>query len=384
MKKLRIFIMLVIVVAPLLGCVEDSREIDHRSMIVGLSIDQGEEEGSYAVTIQIPLLRSTTDEGASPMDKEFEVFTAEGETLWDAIGNLEANTPTVLFLGHLKVVTISEAVARESLKEVIDLLDRTPEIANQIYLLIIEEGSAEEFIALESPLVNLPALYLNRFFQADQKVGRTTDVKLFQFIRDMNMISRASVIPLAKIVEGDIRIENMAVFQDHRLVTKLLDDEVAMSRLMKRKEVGPMNYTIDIEHESEALKVALSRISLKVDIDFEKTDPIKYHLEIKGGGEVVELSTAEIRLSKELILKINEKMNEEIEEELRDVIAKMQEKNVEPWLMGHRIWANNYQFFDTLNWEETGWQQTEFEISVDFKVEMTGQRALLEKEKIGR
>lgn len=376
--------MLVIVVAPMFGCVEDSREIDHRSMIVGLSIDQGEEEGSYAVTIQIPILRPTTDEGTSPMDKEFEVFTAEGETLWDAISNLEANTPTVLFLGHLKVVTISEAVARKGLKEVIDLLDRTPEIANQIYLLIVEGESAEEFIELESPLVNLPALYLNRFFQADQKVGRTTDVKLFEYIRDTNMISGAATIPLAKIEEGAIKIENMGVLQSYRLVSKLVGDEVAMSRLLKREQVGPMNYTIDIEHEGEALMVALSRINLKADIDFEKTDPIKYHLDIKGGGEVVELTTKDIRLSRELIMKINEKMNEEIEKELRDMTVKKQEENVEPWLLGHRIWANDYQFFDALGWEETGWQQTEFDISVDFKVEMTGQRGVLEKEKIGR
>ncbi|MCD8508660.1 MAG: hypothetical protein LRY73_01280, partial [Bacillus sp. (in: Bacteria)] len=79
-----------------------------------------------------------------------------------------------------------------------------------------------------------------------------------------------------------------------------------------------------------------------------------------------------------------DKMNKQLEKEIRNVIAKMKEINVEPWLLGHRVWAMDYKFFDTLNWEETGWQQAEFNINVDFKVEMTGQRGMLEKKKIGR
>lgn len=383
MRVLIVGLFILISFVPLVGCIEDSREIDHRSMIVGLSIDKGKED-KYAVTLQIPVLQPGSDQGSSPFEKEFESFTDEGETLWDAIGNLEAKTPAVLFFGHLKVVTISEEVAKEGLNEVVDFIDRIPQVANQIYMLVIEKSTAEDFLKTESALVSLPSLYLNRFFQADQKVGRTTDVKLFEYIRDSNMISRATTLPLAYIEEGNITIENMVVFENHQMVGKIIHHEVAMSNLLKKRAVDQMNYTIDIEHEDETFKVAISRIKLKANIDFEKKDPVKFHFDIKGEGEVVELTTTEVALSRELISKINDKMNKQLEKEIRNVIAKMKEINVEPWLLGHRVWAMDYKFFDTLNWEETGWQQAEFNINIDFKVEMTGQRGMLEKKKIGR
>lgn len=364
----------------LVGCI-DSREIDHRSMIVGIGIDQLEPE-LYSVTVQVPIL--THGEELSPTGKEFEVFTAVGKTVWDAIAQIEAYTPTVLFFGHLKVVVIGEELARNGIREPIEMLHRNPAIANQVYLLIVEGGAVEEFLKTESPLVTLPALYLNRFFQADQKISRTTDVKLFEFERDIVMTSSAAVIPLASIQEGKIVIENMGVFQDYKLVSKFEGNEVPMSELLKKEETKEFNYTTSFDFKGENLKLALSRSNLKLDISYEKTYPVTFNVHIEGEGEIVEIEGGKHQVTNEFLNIANKQISEELTNVMYETIEKMKKINVDPSLLGHRIWAKDYEYFNELNWEESGWKESKFNITVNYKVENSGQRGTYEKRKIGR
>ncbi|QOY37773.1 hypothetical protein AWH56_009400 [Anaerobacillus isosaccharinicus] len=137
MKLAKLFLLLNMCLFLLTSCIDDAREIDHRSMIVGMAIDtvkNDDNEDLFAVTVQIPLILSGTgDEGGlSGSVNEFETVNATGETILDAVAQIESMTPTVVFLGHLKVVTVSEELARKGLGKVIDFFDRLPQVANQM------------------------------------------------------------------------------------------------------------------------------------------------------------------------------------------------------------------------------------------------------------
>ncbi|MFN7252725.1 MAG: Ger(x)C family spore germination protein [Anaerobacillus sp.] len=388
MKLASVFLIVVTCLINLTSCIKDAREIDHRSMIVGMGIDTVKDSGDeqlYEVTLQIPILLSGGQEGIpSGSVSEFETFSAKGAMLLDTVAEIEAMTPTVLFFGHLKVVTISEELAREGLDKVIDFIDRLPQVANQIYLMIINDGTAEEFITQESPLVSLPALYLNRFFQADQKISRTKDVKLFEYRRDANMISKASTIPLGKIVDNKIVIEGMGVFVDHKMIGELVNIEVAISELLKGNKVSDMNYTTVININNREEKVAVSRGDLKAKINFDKTTPLTVKISIKGNAEIAEVENIGTKVSNDVVNKVNLKMENEIERLVKETIKKMKALNAEPWLIGHRLWATDPDFFAMLNWEENGWRDSVVEIDVDFEVVNTGQKGFLGKRKIGR
>ncbi len=389
MKPSSLFFVHLALLVLLTSCINDAREIDHRSMIVGMAIDLEKSDNTetlYNVTLQIPILLTGGQEATSSGSvSEFETFSAKGKTILDAITQIEAMTPTVLFFGHLKVVTLSEEVSRDGIDRVIDFFDRLPQVANQIFLLIIEGGSAQEFISTESPLVSLPSLYLNRFFQADQKISRTNDVKLFEYRRDSNMISGAATLPLGHINgEGKINIQGMAVIKDHKLVSKLVNYEVGLSELLKNNYVDNVNYTTKIDTNVGSEEIAISRGKLTSRISFEKKKPLTVNIIIKGKGEITEVGTPEIKITNQLVKKVNEKVAKEIETILNNTINKMKEDNVEPWLIGHRLWAMDPNFFDTLNWEQTGWRDAVVNVTVDFTTEHTGQKGYLSKRKIGR
>lgn len=383
MKRDSLILIIILFTVAITGCNNDSREIDRRTLITGMSIDI--EEDQFLVTIQVPILKGGGEEKSGAESAEFELFEAEGETLWDAVANIESNTPTVLFFGQMKIIAIGEELAKEvGMKEVIDLLERLPAVANQIYVLIIEGQKAGEFISQESPIVSLPTLYLNTFFQAEQKISRTTDVKLFEFRRESNMISNAAVVPLARLKGENISIEDLAIFKDYKLVAKLRTGHVGVSQLLKDEEISSLNHLTKLDYDGKELKVMLSRVELIANISFNKELPVTFTIDVKGKGHLVETNDIEVRVTKSLIDKVTKQVEKDFEEMIKETVSKMKEKNIEPWLLGHRIWVKDFPFFEKLAWEETGWQESNLNVNVSFEVMSAGQKGFLEKRKVGR
>ncbi|WP_096202017.1 Ger(x)C family spore germination protein [Bacillus sp. FJAT-45350] len=385
MKHKGVLLFLSILVVFLSSCVPDSRELDQRSMILGMAIDIGE-ENLYKVTIQLPVLGHGRDggTGVGPSGRDFETFSSEADSLWEAITELESRTPTVLFFGHLKAIAVSEAIANNHLKEVLDLLDRNSAMANQLYVVIIEGVESGEFIKTESPLVRLPALYLDRFFRAGQRIGRADEIMLLEFLRNSNMISGAASLPLARLESETVTIEGAAIFKDYDLVAKLKKDKASINVLLREDEIIGKNHSIVIEEQGDKVTVSVGRIDLISKVSYEKTKPIKYKIEISGSGAIEEITNIEQRDSTNFIKKVERELNEKIERDLQDTIEEMKEINVEPWLLGHRVWAMTPEFFDTLNWNEEGWRESIIDIDVDVEIQSTGQRGYHHKKKIGR
>lgn len=361
------------------GC-NDMREIDQRGMVLGISIDQGEQK-KYKISIQLPILGEGENGGGGPAKSgQFEVLRSEGDTVWEALTNLESKTPNVLFFGHLKVIVISEKIAASSINGSLDLVDRIPDIGNKVFLIISKDEDASKFLKSESSLIKLPALYVNRFFLADKKLSRTQPIKVFQYRRDRNTVSAAAVIPLAQTIDSEIIIADMGVLKEDKLVEKLLGNEVAASQLIKGEKVEEMNYITHLESSGKEVSVSLSRIMLESDVKLTMTSPVSFDIHVTGEGNIVELSAGET--SKDFIEKLEAQLNQEIKTDIEQTIEKMKKANVEPWLLGHRIWIKDQPFFESLEWNEKGFKEALFNVKVDIEIETTGQKGLFNKSPI--
>ncbi|WP_169911055.1 Ger(x)C family spore germination protein [Evansella clarkii] len=381
--KKTVFCVLLISLICLTGCNTDSKEIDERTIIVGMGIDKNE-EGQFIVSIQVPVIVSGGQQGGEEgLVSEFETLSSTHNTVWEAIANLEAQTPTILFFGQLKSIMIGERLAKEGIEQVMDVLDRRAPLSNDVLLLVVrEKGEVREFLKNETQLVNLPALYIDRFFTAEQKLSRTDDVKLFEYRRDRNMISNAATIPLA-FYDINTVIEDMAVFKNGKMEGELIGKEAGISGLLKERKMENINYTVTIEGEGRSLEASI-RANMDLSYSFTETNPVKIHLEATGKGELVHLETHKDRASEETIDELHKKLEENIKKDIDNTITKMKGINVEPWLIGHRIWSKNYAYFETLNWNETGWKDAQIDVNVNVEMEQTGQRILPEKIKLGR
>lgn len=369
------------------ACEHDLREIDHRSMILGVGIDKGEEH-NYAVSIQLPVFEGGMDFTGVAGD-EFHVLTREADTLWEAFVELESITPSVLFLGQAKVVVIADEVAEEDLTPILDLFTREVQIANKMFVMIVD-APASEFLDEESPLITMPALYLDRFFKAEQKLARSRAIKLFEYLKHSYAVGNAGQIPLGRLLDdGSIEIEGLAILKNHQKVVEIHKREVGISTLLENQVLHSKNDKVTVKAEDEEdideFKVSLSHIHIEPSISYRKTRPVEFDIEFKGSGNIIEVSPdGRFRVDLDFIEKVEKSFERKLEEDTLQLINKLQEANVDPWLMGHRIAAYDSKFFDTLNWEEKDWQEAKFNISVEFDVNHSFQKGIFEKRKVGQ
>ncbi len=364
------------------SCGYDARELDHRSMIAGIAIDRAVEEDGLTVSFQLPVLGLGTE--VSPRQKDFEVISSSDKTIMEAITNIETSTPRALFFGHLKVVAISEDVAKDNLSEVLDVLERHPQVGNQVYLLIIEDTSAKEFLSVKTPLISLPSLYVDTFFKARQKTTRTTDTQLFEYLRDSHSASDSGYIPLARIKEGIVHIQDLAILKNHRMVGVLRGDYAGCGRLLREHVLKEKRYTIRVKDVGgQEVAVNLAKIDLKLGMTYKKTKPVEFDLDIEGSGFIRGLNVTHDIVTKKFINEIEKSINKKFEEEFLSVIKQTQKMNAEPFLFGQYIFANDHKFFKSLNWNEVGWKKAKVNITVKFRVENTGTKNYYDKKQIG-
>lgn len=198
-KALKCLCILLLIIPGLTGC-WDRTELEERGIILGLGIDTvppeaakhedqitetnrkdgfpppGEEmikvNAQIAVPGRVPLGpgQGGGSQGGGGQ-KPVWVIQVMGHTLDDAIQNLQQQVSQELYLGHLRVVIVSEQLAKRGLKKTLDLLMRDPEIRKSSYLLV-SRSSADKALTVAPPLERVPTLYLTDMMEQAVWMGK--------------------------------------------------------------------------------------------------------------------------------------------------------------------------------------------------------------------
>lgn len=176
--------MLVLAILALLltGC-WDQVEIEDRALVLGLSIDDASPEemateeqvthldntklpgrgisvtAQIAVPGRVPLGPGSGSSSDGAKASPVWVVTVAGHTLDDAMNNLQQQIADPRYLVHLRVIVISESIARGRMDELHDYLRRNPEIRRRTWMLV-SEGRASRFMDVDPPLQRVPTLYI--------------------------------------------------------------------------------------------------------------------------------------------------------------------------------------------------------------------------------
>src|SRR5690606_28201558 len=120
----------VLVMGLITGC-WDRREIEQRSAVFAMSMDDHSIGVELSVQIPIPIMIVGTGGGGGGGQGGqgvFHNFSAVGNTLYAALENLQNQTNHDLFLGHTRLLLLSEKVVRNKGMKILDALRRHPEI----------------------------------------------------------------------------------------------------------------------------------------------------------------------------------------------------------------------------------------------------------------
>jgi spore germination protein KC len=121
------------------------------------AIDQAAEKDKIIFTIQVvnpSAMKKAPEGGGVGTARPFFIAASSGFILGDAERHLYAHVTRPIFWQHMRVLIISEDLARTNLASIVDYLDRVAAFRRKM-LLLVTPGKARDALALEEPVEKL-------------------------------------------------------------------------------------------------------------------------------------------------------------------------------------------------------------------------------------
>ncbi|SET37028.1 Ger(x)C family spore germination protein [Paenibacillus sp. NFR01] len=156
LRSLRKAVLIFLMPLLLSGC-WDSVELNRRAIVSGVAFDLGKSDmEKYVVSFQVIVADEISGQktrGTSPV----ALYTGKGRTIFEALSNASRQTARFLSLGHVRVLVVSEELARQGISDMLDTLERESD-ARLTSLMFISKGQpAKDILSTMTVFSKIPA-----------------------------------------------------------------------------------------------------------------------------------------------------------------------------------------------------------------------------------
>lgn len=198
-------VLLFFIIATLLlfsGC-WDYTGYEHLALLSSLGVDYDNTSRQVTVSIEYIITNSATqgnggDGGGSKSN--FETIKASGSTIAEALSEIQQTTRKRLFFSYLGVVVIGKDAATYIMTDILDFIDRTPEIRTSTYT-VVTPGKAEDVLSTYNPNANeASGKIIHDMIDQAIDSGKAFPVTIQDIEEDIAVGGRNSVAPRVTIV----------------------------------------------------------------------------------------------------------------------------------------------------------------------------------------
>lgn len=396
----------ILILIPLLTGCWDRLEIEERAVVLGVSIDVVDPEevedaneevshvngtipspkkGNVRVAVQIalpgriPLGPGESGGGRGSSEETVWVIDVVGQSIDDAFMILQQQISSRLFFGHLRVIVVSEAMAKKGLENVNDYFRRNPEVRRMAWLMI-SKGSAYRLMKAAPQLERVPTLYLMSTLDEGIRMGKFPKDYIGIFWSNLSKKGQEGFLPYVEIKkEQNVEIKGLAYFVGERMVGVTKPLEIA--GYLAIKGVNPAGYRVFIQLDGGQDTVMTNATHRKAKIDFQIKDNIP-HFKIRIAVELnlEEKLSEKIQINNTDTLKLIEQKQEEASVEFySNVIKKTQAKGSDIFGFGELVRAKKPRYWNQHIKTTEGWRSmyknSKFEVQVSMRVRRIGMKA---------
>lgn len=353
----RLRLVLIIVSIVLLTSCGDQRILERLGVTHTATYDLAENEEQsdkkLIVSITIPRPESAGGKGNSNSNREF--LQATSATSKEGRINLSKQTELILVSGQMRNTLFGINLAKEGVWEYIDALLRDPSVSPQIKITVVN-GSAYQLLSKDYSQHSRTGQYIERMLDKESQSQTVPKMDLFRFSRDYWDDGIDSVAPMIKDAGNHVEIDGIALFRGDRYITKVETDQALIFAFLrgpfKRGELSIDLTKVGRSNERMMLSSISSERKIKVT---SKNDNNEFHIDlrIKVSGTILEyigtinLNSENGRVEAERLIA------EYIKNQLDDMIAMLQENNVDSIGIGKHVRATlNYQQWKSMDWHE--------------------------------
>ncbi|MDQ0193158.1 Ger(x)C family spore germination protein [Paenibacillus wynnii] len=235
LRKLTLFLLSGVFLLMLTSC-WDSIELNRRAIVSGMSIDKDlSKDQKYTVSFQVVVadeISGKNSRGNSPV----VLYSGSGRSLYEALGNASRKVARYLSLGHVRVIIISEELAREGISDIMDFLERDSGMRLSSLLFISRGQPAKDILSIITVFGKIPSSDLVQKLETTSKgFGFNFKVETDDVIRGIEAKGAGAIIN-GVVVSGDqesggskknvediepkaiLRTSGLAVFSKDKLV----------------------------------------------------------------------------------------------------------------------------------------------------------------------
>lgn len=260
MKKLLI---LLIIPFLLTGCY-DYQELNNRAIVAGMGIDYNKDE--FTVTLEI--LNSKKSESEKESTNKTSYVSGVGKTIEEAMKDAHFRVSKDAYYSHLKVMVISEEVAKNKIDDIIDYLLREPNIRN-IFMPVMALGSNAadiiETISTENPVSSENIQILIESNKKSENVALDQDFE--NFIDSFVDKRKDAALTVIKKEDDTLVLGGIAAFHESKLVTVLNNEEAGAYKVLKNDSNNHFVKTYCNESEKKYITIDLYQ-NKKTEIEF--------------------------------------------------------------------------------------------------------------------
>lgn len=385
---------------PLLSGCWDSLDIEKRATVLALAIDKAEQEeddmgitylkdnadiegkdlirltAQIAVPGRIPL-GPQTGGGGGESENPVWVLSVVGSSLDAALLNLQQELADPIFLGHLRVIIVSEEIAKEGINRFNDYLRRQPEIRRTSWLAISEEKAAN-YMKVAPELERVPALYLIRTLENTVRLGKFPKNPIALFWRVHTSKGQDAYLPYLVIKKGsNINLEGLAYFKGNSMKGVIKPIEIGLLMAIINEGKGGYGAFYKIPGTNKRVLLRAMKRDSKIKSTIKNGVP-EFFIKVQYQNEVDESDKAKINDPK-MIQKLEHIFNEEVKEAFDNLIKKMQEEESDIFGFGEYIrakhpiyWRENVKTSE--NWHEI-YKDLNIQVEVESQIDRTRMKA---------
>jgi spore germination protein KC len=397
-------ILLLAAAAPLLGGCWDQVEIEDRALVLGLSIDkvsaeeaQKEEKVTHlsnddlpaemiSVTAQIAVpgrvpLGPGTGGGSSSNGSSDPVWVVHvyGISLDDAMNNLQQQIADPRYLVHLRIIIISEDIARGNLDELNDYLRRNSEIRRRTWLLV-SEGPASAFMDVEPPLQRVPTLYMLAMMEKSVSSGKFPRDYIGTFWSAHTKWGQSAYLPYVALRDKDnILIKGLACFSGGRMVSKTVPIEIGAFMAMQGMDPGGYSTLFRTKNLGVVMTKTNERFPRVRSYIKDGKPLLSYQIFLEGdldehyGSEIPVNSSAKLR-------EIEQDFEEQIRGVLTGLVEQTQKDHSDIFGMGEMIRSHHPAYWKQHIHDKSDWEAMYSNIDVEIKMSIHLRRVGLKNE----
>ncbi|MBW7454948.1 Ger(x)C family spore germination protein, partial [Paenibacillus sepulcri] len=290
-----------------------------------------------------------------------------GYTIDDALDNLQQQIADPRTLIHLRIVVISEAIARRGLRDLNDYFRRETQVRRTTWLLV-SDVEAARLMDVAPPLERVPALYLLAMIEKSHQMGKFPTDYIGKFWSAESKLGQDGYLPYVSIRQKEnILLKGMAYFNEDKMVGYTTPIQIGVYMGIMGLNPGGYSALFDVPGVGVVMVNTLkrsSRVKVKINDGIPHAE-IDIQLEATMKEKIGEAGSFD---SQAKLHEVERVFEQEVKKNAIQLIKETQLKKSDVFGFGEKIRAHERSFWNRNIKSEKDWENLYAKLTADVHV----------------